>query len=176
VIPLLVLALGSLFVGWIGVPEAIGGGNRLSQFLSPLFHLSSIEANAVSSKSQPLFMLISLLVAALGVGAAWYVYGLRHTLNVKVGSLVPKGKKLFENKYYVDEIYELTVVRWVKGFARSVSSRLFEDLLVNRSVETLVKFVRGAAKILTRTQTGSVRAYLVYVLLGAVALVYWILR
>jgi len=176
VIPLLTLAFGSLFIGWIGVPESIGGGNRLSKFLGPLFHLSSIEANGVSPKSEPIFMLISLLVAALGIGAAWYLYGLKHSLNVKVGSLVPKGKKLFENKYYVDELYEVTVVKWVKGFARLISNGLFEELLINRSVGALVKAVAASAKGLAKTQTGLVRVYLAYVLLGAAALIYWILR
>src|SRR5580658_10474731 len=42
-IPLLLLAVGSLFVGWIGIPEAIGGTNNLGKFLAPLFHLSTLE-------------------------------------------------------------------------------------------------------------------------------------
>jgi NADH-quinone oxidoreductase subunit L len=173
-LPLLVLALGSLFIGWIGVPEAIGGGNALSQFLTPLFHLSTPEANGVSVKLEPLFMLVSFLVAGLGIGVAWYVHGLRRA--PKAAGPSPAWKRLLERKYYVDELYQATVVKWVKGLARWFSGRLLEDLIVNRGIENLTRALYAWAGLFREAQTGLVRAYLAYVLAGAMVLVYWILH
>ncbi len=36
-IPLIVLAIGSVFAGYVGVPHALGGSNRIEQFLHPSF-------------------------------------------------------------------------------------------------------------------------------------------
>ncbi len=175
-VPLLILAVGSLVIGWIGMPEAIGGGNALGKFLEPLFRSSSLEATGVSARLEPFFMLLSFLVAGLGVGIAWYIYGLKHVLSQKVLKLIPGGKKALEQKYYVDELYEVTVVRWVKGFAHWVSHRLVEDLMINRTLEALTDRLYAAAKFLQRIQVGLVRAYLAYVVAGAALLIYLILH
>ena len=37
-IPLIVLAIGSVLAGYVGVPHALGGGNRIETFLEPSFH------------------------------------------------------------------------------------------------------------------------------------------
>jgi NADH-quinone oxidoreductase subunit L len=174
--PLLVLAVGSLVVGWIGIPQAIGGGDALGKFLDPLFHFSTLEPTEVLKKTEPLLMLLSVLVAGLGVGIAWYVYGLKHTLSQKVLKFIPGGKKVFEKKYFVDELYEVTVVRWVKGLAHWVSDRLVEQLLINRMIETATQGLTHFAKFLQKIQVGLVRAYLAYVVLGAALLIYLILH
>jgi NADH-quinone oxidoreductase subunit L len=50
-IPLIVLAIGSIFAGYVGVPHAIGGNNRIERFLEPSFEASDagrrLEAGAV---------------------------------------------------------------------------------------------------------------------------------
>jgi NADH-quinone oxidoreductase subunit L len=38
--PLIVLAIGSIFAGYIGVPHALGGSNRIERFLEPSFEVS----------------------------------------------------------------------------------------------------------------------------------------
>jgi NADH-quinone oxidoreductase subunit L len=37
-IPLIILAIGSIFAGYVGVPHALGGSNRIETFLEPSFH------------------------------------------------------------------------------------------------------------------------------------------
>ncbi len=37
-IPLIVLAIGSVLAGYVGVPHALGGSNRIETFLEPSFH------------------------------------------------------------------------------------------------------------------------------------------
>jgi NADH-quinone oxidoreductase subunit L len=175
-VPTLILGLGSVVVGWIGVPEAIGGGNSLGKFVEPIFHLSTLEPNNVSAKVEPLLMLMSFLVAGLGVGLAWYIYGLKHTVSPLFLKLIPGGKKAVEKKYYVDEIYEVLVVRAVKGFAHWVSDRLVEQILINRILEAVTQGLYAAANFLRKTQVGLVRVYLAYVVAGAALLIYLILH
>jgi NADH-quinone oxidoreductase subunit L len=175
-IPLLILAVGSLAIGWIGMPQAIGGGDALGKFLEPLFRLSTLEPTGVSPRMEPLLMLLSFLVAGLGTFLAWYIYGWKHVLSQKILSLIPGGKKAIEQKYYVDELYEVTVVRWAKGFAHWVSDRLVEQLLINRLIEIAAQGLYAVAKFLQKIQVGLVRVYLVYVVAGAALLIYLILH
>ncbi len=175
-IPLLILAVGSLAIGWIGMPKAIGGGDALGRFLDPLFRLSTLEPTGVSARMEPLLMLVSFLVALLGVGIAWYVYGLKHVLSQKILKLIPGGKKAIEEKYYVDELYEVTVVRWARLFAHWVADRLVEQLLINRLLEAVTGGLYAVAKYLQELQVGLVRVYLAYVVAGAALLIYLILH
>lgn len=39
-VPLIVLAVGSVLAGYVGVPHALGGSNRIEQFLEPSFEVS----------------------------------------------------------------------------------------------------------------------------------------
>jgi len=39
-IPLIVLAIGSILAGYVGVPHALGGSNRIERFLEPSFEVS----------------------------------------------------------------------------------------------------------------------------------------
>jgi NADH-quinone oxidoreductase subunit L len=175
-IPLLLLALGSLSIGWIGVPESIGGANTLGKFLAPIFRLSALQTNGVSPRMEPLLMLMALLVAVLGVGMAWYIYGLKHTISPSLLKLIPGGKMAVEKKYYVDEIYEVLIVRMVKGFAKWFSDRLVEQLLINRIVEGLSRGLYLVARFLQKLQVGLVRVYLLYVVAGAALLIYLMLH
>jgi NADH-quinone oxidoreductase subunit L len=175
-VPLLILAVGSLVVGWLGIPEAIGGSNGLGHYLEPLFRLSTLEAGGVPDRLEPYLMLLSILVAVLGAGVAIYVYGLKHTLTKKIFQFIPGGRKLFEQKYYVDELYEVTVVRWVKGLAAWVSDRLVEQLLINRLIDALAQGLYAIAKWMKKMQMGLVRAYLGYVVAGAALLIYLLLH
>ena len=86
------------------------------------------------------------------------------------------GKKAIEEKYYVDELYEVTVVRWARGFAHWVADRLVEQLLINRILEAATNGLYAVAKYLQKLQVGLVRVYLAYVVAGAALLIYLILH
>jgi NADH-quinone oxidoreductase subunit L len=174
--PVLILGGLSLVIGWIGVPTAIGGADELGKFLDPLFHLSTLEANGFSSKMEPMLMLASFLTAWLGTGAACYVYGFKPSAGKNLAQWFSGSKRVLDGKYFVDEFYAATVVRFMKAVARWVSGWVIEGLLVNRLVEWAVKGVTRVAQAARRIQVGLVRAYLAYVAVGAALLIYILLR
>ena len=51
--PLIVLAIGSIFVGYIGVPHALGGSNRIETFLEPAFEAHASPAGETSAAAPP---------------------------------------------------------------------------------------------------------------------------
>jgi len=53
-IPLIVLAIGSVVAGYVGVPHALGGSNRIEQFLEPSFEVTEargrLEAGGIPGR------------------------------------------------------------------------------------------------------------------------------
>jgi NADH-quinone oxidoreductase subunit L len=126
-IALVVLAGGSILVGFLGVPHALGGSNRFEHWLSPVTeaHASAHESNIQHSEQhgepkkdeeghnpmEYVLMLISIGAAAGGIGFAWYVYAMRK--GVPAQDFTDKHKELYElvrDKYRIDELYEAAVI------------------------------------------------------------------
>jgi NADH-quinone oxidoreductase subunit L len=52
-IPLIVLAIGSIFAGYVGVPHALGGHNRIETFLEPSFEAHERARPTTSTEAAP---------------------------------------------------------------------------------------------------------------------------
>ncbi len=52
-IPLILLAVGSVLAGYVGVPHALGGSNRIEQFLEPAFEAHAPAAQDTATSAQP---------------------------------------------------------------------------------------------------------------------------
>ena len=130
-VALVVLAAGSVFVGFLGVPAALGGHNRFEHWLSPVTeaHAAHAEASAHGEQAahpvkegepaehgqhnpmEYVLMLVSIGAAFGGIGLAWYIYGKRQ--GVPAQDFTEKHKELYElvrDKYRVDEFYEAAVI------------------------------------------------------------------
>jgi NADH-quinone oxidoreductase subunit L len=121
-------------------------------------------------------MLVSFAVVFLGVALAWYVYSFKPSVSKNLTQMFAGFKKVLDRKYFVDEFYNETIVRFTKGIARWVSGWVIETLLVNRLVEWAVRGVSSAAQAVKRIQVGFVRVYLAYVAAGAALLIYLLLH
>ena len=107
-VPLVILAIGSIFAGWLGAPEYLWG-SRWDHWLQPLFGAAAAHEGAVSTEI--LVTLLTLGVVAVGIYFAYLKYGragIRVEQKDRVGGLL---HRLSFNKYYVDEIYDLVLVR-----------------------------------------------------------------
>ncbi|RPI28976.1 MAG: NADH-quinone oxidoreductase subunit L [Chloroflexota bacterium] len=111
-LPLVVLSIFAIGAGWVGVPEHFPGlGGLLPNWFHEFVGSTLAEhPEAVAFSIVPL--LTSLVVALGGLFLGWLVYR-----NVTVGAVDPLEKALgpvyrfLQRKYYVDEIYNLFLVR-----------------------------------------------------------------
>jgi NADH-quinone oxidoreductase subunit L len=105
---------------------------------------------------------------------AWLVYGRGQVDASKIGVPTNSLHKLVLNKYYVDEIYDALIVkplyRLYLWFAYVFDVKVI-DALVNGVAAMVVAWALG----LRRIQTGYVMNYALGMLLGAVALVAFLL-
>jgi NADH-quinone oxidoreductase subunit L len=185
---LIVLALGSVLAGYVGVPHALGGENRLALWLAPAFTADSrvamvqgaqaaepgqaeAEAAAHAEEETALeftLMVVSSLIALAGIGIAAFIWLKRRELAEEAARRFAPAYRLLLNKYHVDEIYDAAIVHPTENVSREGLWRGFDVKVVDGAVNGTASIVAGGAWMLRRLQTGSVRAYAGSVILGVV--------
>lgn len=169
-LPLIVLAVGSVLAGYIGVPAALGGANHMEHFLEPSFMGAGTFVHADRSLELGL-MLLATILALLGIAVAAHLYLRRPDVAVLLAERFPRVYQFLLNKGYVDEIYDEAIVQPIKSLSEGVLWRGIDATVIDGAVNgagTLV--VEGGAAI-RHVQSGSMRAYALSVLLGAVLIV-----
>ena len=122
-VPLVVLAVMSLFAGFLGWPHSLGGSDRFARYLDPVFARGEANVLVEEGKSGQLaagekeeehtspveygLMLLSVAAAVAGWMAASRFYreadkGYAEPIN----AAAPSVYKTLLNKYYVDEGYD----------------------------------------------------------------------
>ncbi|MCC6680942.1 MAG: NADH-quinone oxidoreductase subunit L [Phycisphaeraceae bacterium] len=168
-LPLVVLAIGAIAAGILA--EYVGGEHgwmhtMIEHSTASVEHEFHGELFGLSLHS--VMVVLSLLIAALGIGTAAYLHWLRRdaagVLEQKFAPLV----KLLVNKYYVDELYDLAIVRPLRGCGKFFN--LIDDYLIQGF---LVQIVGGwgprlVGYVLKPSQSGRLQSYGVGMAVGVV--------
>ncbi len=178
-IPLVLLALLSLGGGWVGWPQALGGGNHFEHFLAPVFeeHVATVgEAAAAAPAEGQAPSEIALSVAAtgsalFGIAVAWFLYYKRRDLPAKLRERFHGVYTTLENKYYVDEIYSWMFVRPLVEGSRNILWRAIDAGVIDGTVNESAEAARQVSNGLRRMQSGNLRSYAGWVALGGAAVV-----
>jgi NADH-quinone oxidoreductase subunit L len=178
---LILLAVGSIVAGYIGVPHALGGHNSLGEWLAPSFQAMSgtvagggavteaAESAAAEGGSLELtLMLLSSTVAILGIAIAAFIWLKRRDIAASMASNLSGLHRLLMNKYYVDEVYDATVVHPIHVISEEGLWRGFDIHVADGAVNGTASIVGASAALLRRVQTGSVRTYAGSLLVGVV--------
>ena len=200
-IPLIVLAIGSIFAGYVGVPHALGGSNRIERFLEPSFEVAPTTQKIEASGARPeggvrtvsvqetheaseagentstelMLMLVSSGVAVAGIGIAWYFW-LRNRAAADAMAMRMHGLySLLMHKYYVDELYDAAIVQPIKLLSTGGLWKGADAGVIDGAVNGVGQAVRATSGVLRRAQTGSVRTYAASLFLGVVLILGWYL-
>jgi NADH-quinone oxidoreductase subunit L len=119
-LPLRVLAVGSIVVGFLGVPAALGFGivpNLWEEFLDPVFEPAHEALAEVFPAAQPGreveygLMFASVVIAGLGIFAATRIYKAAPAIADRLQAIFAPVHRVLLHKYYVDELYNALFVR-----------------------------------------------------------------
>ena len=169
-LPLVALAILTVVAGLaVGIPSS--QGTAFAHFLAPVLPLEEAEHSAGVAFS---LLVLSALVAIAGVALAWMVYGRTPVRAASIGVARNPVHKLLIEKYYVDEIYDALFVRPIYRLSLWLA-RVFDPRLIDGIVNGVATLVVGWARGLRRVQTGFVMNYALGILLGAVAVVAYLL-
>ena len=132
-IPLIVLAVFAVGVGWAGMPEWFTGGVNLNWFHE--FVGGSLSQAPVAIPFNWVPLLTSLVVALGGLFFGWLVYR-------KVRS--PAEDKLqipvLKNKWYFDEIYNFLFVKPAAWFAEQFTSLFMDRTVIDGFLHSVARF------------------------------------
>jgi NADH-quinone oxidoreductase subunit L len=168
-VPLGVLAILTAVAGIVGVPSS--HGTAFERFLAPVLPLKEAAHGSLASYA---LGTVSVLAAVAGVFVAWLVYGRGQVDASKIGVPTNPVHKLVLNKYYVDEIYDALIVKPLYRLYLWLA-HVFDVKVIDGLVNGVASMVIAWALGLRRIQTGYVMNYALGMLLGAVALVAFLL-
>ncbi len=173
-IPLIVLAALSAIGGLLGIPHVFGH-NWLAEWLHPIIPpLPGVHELHIPASVEWAVMIVSTLVAAIGLFAAMRLYKNRGVVaDETFERKAPGVARTLENKYYVDEIYARTVVTPLEVISRFLWKVV--DSVIDGIAAMLGFFVRGFGDLLRFFQTGNVRNYALMFFIGVVVFM-WVLR
>jgi NADH-quinone oxidoreductase subunit L len=147
--PLMLLAGLSIFGGFINIPH----------WLEPMF--------AEKPENQTLAW-ISAGVGVAGILVAYVFYVAKRGLADSFAKAMNGFYTLVYNKYYVDEIYNAVVVRPLVSISRIVLWRGVDAGLIDGTVNGVGSRSRGIGSILRLLQSGNIRTYAAWVVLGSI--------
>jgi NADH-quinone oxidoreductase subunit L len=176
-IPLAVLAIGAIVAGYVGVPHALGGANRIETFLEPSFGVHETTSGQVHDETslELTLMAVSTAVGLTGIGVAAFFFLRRRDRAEALARRLPGVHRLLLNKYGVDELYDRAIVQPIKRLSAGLLWRGVDAGLVDGAVNGVGAFVRGASGAMRRLQTGSVRAYAASLFFGVVVILRYFL-
>lgn len=174
-VPLLILAAGSILAGYVGVPQIFGGANRIESFLSlPAPETAGGEIGTAATEIT--LMALSTAAALVGLGLAYLFYVKKRDLPDKLAAKMHAMYTIMFHKYYVDELYDTIIVWPVVRASREFLWNLIDIFMIDGAVNSVGWLVRGSAGGLRRMQSGYVRAYAGWILFGGILLMAWFLR
>jgi len=189
--PLVVLAAGAVLAGFIGLP-AVLGGSQFAHWLEPVIHAHAEEHGSHAMEWG--LMALSVGVASCGAFLAYLMYW-RESLSPAVFANLAGGffYRLFDRKWYVDEVYQVLFVNGslllakvlsafdayvIDGIVNGAASvtrfiswlnGLFDAYIIDGIVNAVADITFWAGNKFRRVQTGNINSYL-YGILIAVAL------
>jgi NADH-quinone oxidoreductase subunit L len=143
----------------------IGGWLQWTQLWHPLTDwLNPVAAPTAdpSDAQEWVATVVALAAGVTGIGLAWAAY-VRRSLRI------PKPVRLFEKKFYWDELYDAVLYKPADLLARGLG-RVFEGPVIGGSVRDVPDGVRVGAADLARAQNGLVRTYVLVLASGVAVL------
>ncbi|HYA16018.1 MAG TPA: NADH-quinone oxidoreductase subunit L [Bryobacteraceae bacterium] len=152
--PLMVLAVLSAVGGWLfNVPK----------ILENMFPVQEVEGEMTLT-------MISVAFGLGGIALSYYMYVVNRELPAKITSSLGWLYTLVYNKYFVDEVYDATIVSPTVTGSRVFLWQAADQGVIDGLVNGVGREARGIGGWLRRLQSGNIRSYATWVVVGAVGL------
>jgi len=196
-VPLVILAVGSVFAGYLGLPAWLGP-NVFEHFLEPAFETSyrgAGESVQAAHSTEILLTLVSVALAGMGIYLAYHFFLKRKEQAAQLRERFSGLHQVIYNKYYVDEAYDVLFVDRAKGLGRFLSafdnnvvdgavngsatitqisawfSGQADIHIVDRIVNLVAEIFEFFSTVLRKIQTGLVQRYALFFVIGIILVI-----
>ena len=165
-----------MIIGYIAIEPMLYGGFfkdviYVNHELHPVMHIMKEEFHGAMAMVSHSLHTPVLYLAIGGVLAAWFLYVKAPQLPAKIAQTFRPVYVLFENKYYLDNIYFAVFAKGTRAlgtfFWKAVDTAIIDNGLVNGAAQ-LVGAVAGQVR---RLQTGFIYTYAAAMVSGVLVLI-----
>jgi NADH-quinone oxidoreductase subunit L len=151
-VPLIILAIGSVFAG-----------------LLPFNELITSDGKPFETELELMVAIPSVVIGIIGIGVAYLMYCKTNELPNKVAALLKHGYKWAYNKFYMDEVY-LFVTK--KIIFRYISAPIawFDRHIVDGTMNLMASVTQNVSFRIRDFQSGQIQKYAFVFVTGAVGL------
>lgn len=176
-VPLLVLALGAAFSGFLLVPDSLGGIDLLERYFKPVFSVGEeysrrllrsghSTVHHLTPSAELTLALLSLGAVAVGFALSWNFYVKKKEIPTAEKDYVG-WRRLVVGKYYIDEIFSGWIVQPILFFSEFFSS-VVEKQFLDKILVNTGRISSGISVLLRRLQTGTIVDYAFMIVLGTI--------
>ncbi len=181
-VPLLALAGLAIVGGWVGIPHLLGGLANIPNVLEHYFDGFFATLPATYGEAAHFGAGFEFGLMALSTGAALaamfgaYVLFAKHPGKAaSARDAIKPLHTLLANKYWIDELQNLLIVRAIHWFSDKVLWRIVDVKIIDAIVNGIGYSARNIGGALRLTQNGVIENYAVGIAVGAVAIFWWLL-
>ncbi len=180
--PLMVLAVLSVFGGFLGIPYALSFGgsipNILEHWLEPIFApameiLHRPEVHEVHAIEYVL-MAASLGIAIMGIMLAGKFYKTESDKPQEMATRFSGMYKVLWNKWFIDEIYQELFVNTFYTLSNGFLWKIFDVKIVDGIVNGSARVVAESGELLRKIQSGIAQNYALMMMVGIVVILVWL--
>jgi NADH-quinone oxidoreductase subunit L len=177
-LPLVVLAVLAITGGWLSIPHVIGGGlhlpNILEHYYEGFFATIPAETAHESAGLEITLMVVVSVAALIAMGVAYRLFSAKLETAAALGKAFGPVRVLLAGKYFIDEIYEAIIIKPIAWFSRTILWKVVDATLIDGTVNLIGNSARWLGGALRLTQNGVIESYALGMIVGAVAIVWYL--
>jgi NADH-quinone oxidoreductase subunit L len=179
-VPLIVLAVLSIAGGWLGIPHVLGGALGLPNILEHYFEgFFAVPAAAAAGEAHGAGLELGLMATVSGAAlvamvVAYRLFSAKLEAAAVLGRAFGPLRTLLAGKYFVDELYEWSVIKPIHWISSTVLWRFVDAFLIDGTVNLVGNATRWIGGALRLTQNGLIETYVVGMIVGVVAIVWFL--
>lgn len=166
ILPLIALAIGAVFSGFIGVPY----------FTSPIFWSGAVEMNGLADHETVGWLHhLPTFISVLGIGFATLIYLLYPYWPNRLAQIFKGLYRLSFNKWYIDEMYDRLFVKGVHTLGRVFWKKGDAHLIDTLAIEGATNWAIRVSRRLSQMHTGLIFHYALWMMVGVAAVLLWLI-
>jgi NADH-quinone oxidoreductase subunit L len=178
--PLIALAVLAFIGGFIGIPALFSGegGNAFENWLEPVFKNADArlaQTAAYGHSTEITLMVVSVILGVAGIIIARNIYLKKTSIATNLANKFKGLHNLLWNKYFVDEVYDATVVTPIVKTSDSFLWKITDAKIIDGAVNGAAAIVDRVSKNIRKIQTGVAQFYAVIMTIGIVLALFWII-
>ena len=164
-LPLMVLAFFAVVAGFIGIPALFApNAHALEHFLAPVFAGSTALVHAHHIEHSTEWILMGTATVLILIVIVYAVTKFKKYTSTEPNMGIAK---VFENKWYIDELYDTVIVNplhWFAGFLKNT----IEKYVIDGAVNGVGKLVGYGSRQFRLVQSGQVGSYILMMVMALV--------